>query len=277
MKLGYCNSLIGQNRPRGASFVGALDGYTANLTVAASAQYRMLSAWTDGLLTGWRSSDSTTLAIGALANGVVDSAAAEAFAPSGTFNLTQLNDQTGNARHWLPPATANAPRLANGGTWDGGMVFTSTTPSVIDIASAAASNYTDGTNVQVVFSYYSAGSAESRVFDFGPDKISAWFEISSAVFWDVPFPAGRVSAATPTGTFGANNVISFERQGTTARVRLNGSIVISGTVSGTISATSIFRFGATIAGSAGWDGKIRTIAIWKDCVNPGARAAAIVF
>lgn len=99
MQLGYCNSLISQNRPRGAAFVGALDGYTTDLLGAWSVARRLLGSYSGALGRVRRSSDSTELDIGIDADGNLDTAALLAFAGAGDAHWRYIYDQSGQGNH----------------------------------------------------------------------------------------------------------------------------------------------------------------------------------
>lgn len=83
MKLGYSNSLIGQNRPRGSAFVGPLDDYTTGLVLAYSLARRLLASYTGPLIRVRRSSDDEEMDFGADANGDLDTGGLLAFCGSG--------------------------------------------------------------------------------------------------------------------------------------------------------------------------------------------------
>ena len=88
-----------------ASFLGAMDAYTANLVGLYSVGYRLLASYTGSLIRVRRSSDSTEQDIGYLANGKIDVASLNTFIGGGSWFLRKIYDQSGNARD-MPQATA---------------------------------------------------------------------------------------------------------------------------------------------------------------------------
>jgi len=260
-------------RPSGSSFAGPLDAYTSNLSVALSVDRRLLSSYEGPLFrvradrVGQPEED-----IGFLANGDVDTASLQSFVGSDDAYVTTVYRQDGSASDLIQASASLQPRIAMAGVVDDGMAFQA--GQYLDIASAAQSIYTDGTNVQVLMDC-KPDAAGGRVFDFGPDLLSAWFPLSGIVYLDLPFPAGRVSASTPSGLTGADHICSIEREDTTVRLRTDGSVDITGAVSGSISGTSIFRIGTAVGGSGAWTGLLRSFIVWKDCANPATRAALL--
>lgn len=256
----------------GGDFVGALDEYISSLAVVLSVILRLLSSYTGPLFrvradrTGQPEQD-----IGFLANGSVDIASLQAFVGSDDAFITKVYRQDGSTNH-LEQSTQNVqPRIASGGVIDEGLLFSGV--QFMGIASASASEYTDGTNTQVVCDL--KPTADGRLFDFGPDSLSAWFPLGGVVYLDLPFPAARVSAATPSGLLGSFHVCSIEREGSSVRLRTDGNVEISGSAGGSISGTSVFNVGATTSGSGGWSGILRSMVIWKDCSSPATRAALL--
>lgn len=256
-------------------FVGSLDGATSNLAAAWSWNKRLLSSWTSGIVRCRTSAaGNAEQDIGTLSNGSLDTASELSFLAGNTGTNSKCYDQSGGGL-FLSAAAANQPLLASGGVAQDGVQFDGSNYAM-DTASISQSVLTDGTNIQVLAEVFVKNPPnDGRFFDFGPDQISTWLPFSGTVYWDAPYPAARISAATPSGIVGSWAVVSFEREGTTARVRVNGTVAITGTVSGTISATSVFRVGATTSGSSFFLGNLRNLIIWKDCVNPATRAALL--
>jgi len=106
---------LSRTRFRGSGFVGALDAYTTNLTVAWSLSRRLLSSYTGPLIRIRRSSDSTEQNIGATALGDLDTAAITSFVGSNSAFVRTVYHQNGGAN--LEQATAaSQPRIVNAGT-----------------------------------------------------------------------------------------------------------------------------------------------------------------
>ena len=115
MQLGYCNSLVGQNRPRGASFVGALDGFTADLASLCSVHTRWLTSWSSPLIRVRRSSDDTELDISADSTGLLDTAALLTFTGAGDGFVTTVYDQSGNGNDMVQATGASQPMIVSSG------------------------------------------------------------------------------------------------------------------------------------------------------------------
>ncbi len=114
MQLGYCNSLIGQNRPRN-SFVGALDAFTADLAGAWSVARRFLISYTGPLIRVRRDSDSDELDIGYSANGSLNQSALLSFAGAGSAYIKTVYDQGGGGVDYVQATAGNQPRIVNAG------------------------------------------------------------------------------------------------------------------------------------------------------------------
>jgi len=99
--------LMGCGPGNGASFVGALDGYTTNALALWSISKRLLTSYTGALIRVRRSSDNAESDIGADAAGNLDSAALTLFVGGGSWFLRWVYDETGNGYH-LGNATAAA-------------------------------------------------------------------------------------------------------------------------------------------------------------------------
>lgn len=102
----------------GASFVGALDSYTAGMAGAWSVVRRMLASYAGSLLRVRRSSDNTETDIGYLANGNLDTAALLAFCGSGSGYATKIYDQSGLGRDFVQTSASAQRRIVNAGALD---------------------------------------------------------------------------------------------------------------------------------------------------------------
>ncbi len=116
MQLGYCNSLVGQNRPRGVSFVGALDAFTTDLAGAWSVARRLLSSYAGPLIRARRDTDSDELDIGYLADGSLDTAALLTFAGAGSAYVTTIYDQSGGSNDAAQSTGTYQPKIVNTGS-----------------------------------------------------------------------------------------------------------------------------------------------------------------
>lgn len=258
----------------GANFVGPLDAYTANLSLAFSATNRLLTSYLGYAFNVRRSSDSTTMDIGFNADGTVNTTALLAFAGAGSAFITKFYNQStlGAAFDYKQINGANQPRIVNAGVLDDGIYFNGSS-YFLEIDSAVASSYTsDGTHLQVV---QTGMFIDGRNFDFGPDQLAAWNVFSGSIYMDIPYPTARISVAAPVGYTSSYNNVSFERNGGTSTIRVNGSSLTSGGVSGLVAGTSTLRLGCSATGTNFFSGNVRHFVIWSDCTNPATRAAAL--
>lgn len=113
MQLGYGNSLIGQNRPRGASFVGALDAYAGGLVHLCCLPLRLLSSY-EGPAFRMRvdTGGSPEYDVNFLADGTFDAAAVTANAAGNNWFVVRVYDQSGHGRDLFQATTGAQPRGA---------------------------------------------------------------------------------------------------------------------------------------------------------------------
>ena len=116
MQLGYNNSLVGQNRPRGASFVGALDGFTADLAGAWSVARRLLADYSGPLIRVRRSSDDTELDIGFTEEGLLDADALTTFCGAGNGFIRRVYEQSGMANDAHTSIATEQPKIVDTGS-----------------------------------------------------------------------------------------------------------------------------------------------------------------
>lgn len=109
MKLGYSNSLVGQNRPRGGTpFVGVLDGYPPDH--AWSHRRALLTSFTGNLMQIRRTSDDTPYDVPVLSDGEGDEAGLLSFAGGSSAAVAALTEQVGTGYAFIQP-TADAQRI----------------------------------------------------------------------------------------------------------------------------------------------------------------------
>lgn len=97
-------------------FVGALDAFAAPFR--AHSLRRTLSAYTGPLIKVRRSSDNTTLEVGATSTGDLDTAALLSFVGSSDGFVETFYDQGPTGRHLSQATAANQPRIVAGGVLD---------------------------------------------------------------------------------------------------------------------------------------------------------------
>lgn len=258
----------------GSAYVGPLDAFTTDLAVAGAMNKRLLSSYTGPLIRIRRASDDAELDIGYEADGDLDTAAITAFVSSNSAYVVTLYDQSGNGKHATQSTAANQPRIVNSGTIDtAGMYFSAN--QRLDIASAAYTDYAAASTVQVISRQKANGAfGNGQLFNFGGAEISAWVTFGGTIYWDAPVSTARIFY-TPSSFDSVERLLSFERDGTTSRIRVDGSVDHSGAVSGSITGTSIFRIGDNTGGGSPYGGNLKNFCIWKsanstDCANRSA-------
>lgn len=261
-------------RPSGSSFAGPLDAYTSNLAIAISFSRRLLSSYTGPLIrvradrTGQPEED-----IGFLANGDIDEAALLTFAGSDNAYVVTAYRQDGSANDATQATAAEQPLIVSGAAMLDGPRFIGS--QFFQISSVAASEFTDGSNVQVVVDAALDGGYNARTFSFNTDEFGAYLQYSGTLYWDAPTTGGRISGSQPAGYNTGYHITSLERAGTASKIRIDGTEEVTGTVGSSISGTSNFIIGALSSGVAGIIGNLRSFVIWKDCTAPATRAALL--
>lgn len=263
-------------RLSGNSFAGVLDDYTSNLAVVLSAKSRLLSSYTGPLIrvradrTGQPEED-----ISYLANGDIDEAALLAFASSDDVYVTKIYRQDGSSNDAAQSTASLQPLIVTGGVMQDGAYFAgSVSGDCLDIPSAASTEYTDGTHIQVLIDANSNSSNNGRLFEFA-NNCGFWSEFSGQLYWDSPVVLGRINGSTPVGYLDTYKITSLERDGTDSRIRIDGTAAITGTVSGSVTGTSVLKIGDLLATGSSWKGNLRSFIVWKDCTAPATRAALL--
>jgi len=103
------------SRVAGPSFVGPLDGYTANMAGAWSVGRRLLTSYEGSLIRIRRSSDDAEQDIGFDANGDLDTAAIASFVGANSAYVTKVYAQSGST-HWENATASTQPLIVNAGT-----------------------------------------------------------------------------------------------------------------------------------------------------------------
>lgn len=143
-----------------ASFVGALDNYTTNLSAAWSVARRLLTSYSGALIRVRRSGDNSESDFSATANGDLDAASLTAFcvAGGGTQHgyVTKVYAQSGSVGDLAQTTASRQPQIVNAGalntengkpvavfdgsddtvfaTWAGGPVFSAYTVTKLNAA-----------------------------------------------------------------------------------------------------------------------------------------------
>jgi len=256
------------------AFVGALDAFTADLAVATSVEKRLLTSYVGPLIRVRRSSDNTETDIGALPSGLRDDASLLAFAGVGSAYVVTLYDQSGNELNATQSTAAVQPRIVNAGTLDtAGMLFSGT--QALPIASSASTNFANATSLNVITRQTHA-TGDGRIFSFGPQVMDGWILSGTDLYFDAPTATARIFYTT-SGFVGNEKLVSFERDVTESRVRVDGTVECSGAVSGNITGTALFYIGGDPSLPPTYLGNIKNFCIWKTAATAdcAARVAAL--
>jgi len=262
--------------PGGASFVGALDGYTANLTIAWSVSRRLLTSYTGSLIRVRRSSDSSHQDIGYLADGSLDEAALLAFTGAGDGFIHTVYEQSAGRNFGNATAAAQS-QIVSGG-------------SIIRDGSEAANTVSSGTNSIATFTTYEqpdiygsnsciimarmkqvAAFNPSRVLLNGPADVSIWATFADEIYWDYGGAgSGRLVAAQPTGWDDAWHWLRVGRVSGTQNIVVDGVELGTGSLSATVSAGASYIY-------APYDlsGGMREFVVWNSGTNAAAKEAAL--
>ena len=250
--------------------------YAANLPLALSVTNRLLSSYTGYAFNALRSSDSTTMDVAFSADGTVNTTAFLAWVGSASAYVTKIYNQGagGTALDALQSTAADQPSIVTAGSLETGMSFNGIS-AYLEIPSASLSNYSNGTQIQVVSNAEVLGNGgfNGRLFDAG--NIGFWNVYGGTLYSDVPV-ANRLSGAPPANwALGGYHIVSNEQTGSVVNLRIDGSVWLTGAGGAAISGTSNLRLGGLASGGGFWRGTLKTFCIWKDCTNAVARAAAI--
>lgn len=101
----------------GVNFVGPLDDYTADLSLACSIARRLLSSYTGNLIRVRRSSDDAESDIGYAVDGSLDTAALDSFVGANSAYITTVYDQVGS-NDFSQLVALSQPRIMASGVID---------------------------------------------------------------------------------------------------------------------------------------------------------------
>jgi len=251
------------------AFVGALDAFTTDLAVAFSVESQLLSSYSGPIMRVRRDSDNTE-------SDALTVASMLSFVGAASGYIVTLYDQSGNSKDATQSTAANQPRIVNAGALDAaGMKFTG--GQMLDIASSPYTDFAASDSVQVASRQTQSSSVlDGQLFSFAASEIRAYVLFSPDIYWDSPFPTSRINYV-PSSFSDTEKVLSCERDGTTSRIRVNGSVDHSGVVSGSISGTDIFRIGGVVGGLPSYAGSVKNFCVWKTAssTNCAARAAVL--
>lgn len=264
-------------------FVGALDGFTSGLKGVWNIKKRLLASHTgSAFLCRADRTGQPTAEIGYLASGDWDEAALMSFAGSDSVYLVTPTEQSGcglvltQGTAFLQPRLVNAGVLETDGAYFNGSssYLRITGMNVLDFLGPTASHFYLRTKIA------SPAADNFKVFNMTGGICDSWLPYRNGnVYIDIPM-AGRFSGGTPSGLVGSLKDVSFERESTAGRFRVNGTTEISGTVGASnASATVNFTLGADENGVSPFQGHISSLVVWNtaansDCVARNSALAA---
>jgi hypothetical protein len=215
-----------------------------------------------------RSSDNTTLDIGFLASGELDTAALLAFAGAGSAYVDTWYDQSGNALNAVQATVAKQPQIVNAGVvntingrptviFDGAAVQTLSAPSSISFATGATylgvAQTQSKTTEQNIYSEWGGTSARYAPFVQFPNAMGR-----GGVFFNDAAANVSTGGSAPDFPTGLSQM-SFVDYGATAKNFTNGVNTGAATMLARGTATLNARYIGTRAGGAGHYGAISEI------------------
>lgn len=266
MKLSLSTSLSGFTEP-GVAFMGPLDDYESGLTLAWDLKRRLLASHTGGaFLARADRTGQPTMTIPFLPDGTRDNATLLSFAQGGdVYVVTPLNQCSSGIV--MTQASAGAqPRIVTAGAIEtnGAKISNDSRKwraSLADILDLVGSEqgqiYSD-------LRQDSLGSGTAQGILSGPGGMIAYLNYfnSATMYFDWQ-TSQRVSCAVPSGMMDTLSSVSLEHDATGSRIRVNGSVEVSGVVTGTISSTA-YNLDVPDSGG-GFYGNISSYIVWKTC------------
>lgn len=260
-------------KPLSVPFVGVLDVYEPDLTLAIDLARRLLSSYTGGAFIA--RADRTgqpTMTIPFLADGTRDNATLLSFAQGGdVYVVTPLNQCSSGIV--MTQASAGAqPRIVTAGAIEANGAKISNDSrkwraSLADILDLVGSQqghiYSD-------LRLDSLGGGTAQEILSGPGGLIAYLNYfnSATMYFDWQ-SYQRVSCAVPSGMMDTPSSVSLEHDATGSRIRVNGSVEVSGAVAGTIASAAynldVPDSGGGFYGSGGFYGNISSYIVWKTC------------
>jgi hypothetical protein len=268
---------IGTNFPHrdgGPSFVGPLDDYTSGLKIAWDVRRRLLSSYTGALFEVRADrSGQPTFDVPFKADGTWDTAALLSFAGSDSCYVTQVYPQIGSIV-FAQATAANQPRIVNAGVLE---LFGARFNGFNDLeATLDAADFTgsSGTTLQVVTQLrQAAADTGDGLWSFNSQQSGCFVKYPAlGIISDLP-AASRI-IVNPSDWDDATHVLSQERNGGTADVRVDGTVIATNaSASGAVSGTdALFLIGQHGGHFIGW---LSLFCIWDNTTDAAGRAAAL--
>lgn len=261
----------------GASFVGPLDDYTADMAGAWSVARRLLSSYEGALIRVRRSSDSAELDIGYDTNGNLDTATLLSFCGAGDGFLRWRYDQSGNGRHFGQATAVNQPQVVSSGSLfsDGSFSAEKVTSSTSMTQAGSVAGFFGTASGLILMRLYQAGAvATGRVLNVNPSApVNCWTTFSdNNLYFDYGGSAsGRVNAAQPSGWDDAWHWVRFTRDSGVQSIHVDGVSLVSASRSATNSATEFTIFCPLDHG-----GFMRDVVFWTNGSDGAAKEAALM-
>ena len=273
MQLGYGNSLIGQNRPRN-SFVGALDEFTADLTVAWSLNRRLLASYTGPLGRVRRSSDSEQVDFYARSDGLVDKAALVTFAEGSNLFVTTAYAQFGSLDFSNATAIYQAQIAASGVLAEDGTGLAPKLPGPVGlVASSIERQVVLGIDSGLIIQrYFEQAFTASRSIYETLEDVNIWATIGNTLYFDYGGQfSGRVLASAPSGWENTWHWLRCGRDAGTQNICVDGVELVTGSKSSSNSA------GLTnLTVPYGQNTGCSECVIWSNGSNADAKEAALM-
>lgn len=258
----------------GSSFVGPLDGFEAGLTLANHAKRRLLTSYTGPLFQV--RADRTgqpTFDVPYKADGSWDKAALMSFAGLDTTYFVKYFAQYGSITLEQPDESLQ-PVIATGGVLNenGGFInndgrkWTAPLNDILDlVGDDQAQFYSDF--LPTSFS----GNAQDMLT--GPSGMVGYLNYfgSNTMYFDW-LSGQRVSGAVPAGMLDTPSTMSLEHDADASRIRINGTVAVSGATSGSMPSSGPFDF--SIPGIGNLTGYVSSYIVWNTC-NPTLAAERV--
>lgn len=262
-------------------FVGALDGFTADLTVVVDIFRRLLGSYSGPACrvradrTGQPEVD-----ISFAADGTLDTAALLSFAGGDSVYLVRPYDQAG-ALDFTQATAAQQPRLVNAGVLEADGALFDGSNDALSAALADSLDFMGAAAGHVVWrGKVDGASPDGKIFALmdGDNGCSVWLPLAGSYYYHWAYPSARLSGAIPGGVLDTLTDLSFENDANAGVFRVAGSTAASGTEGGTIAGgASSLTIGAEDGGQRFVKCWWSSLVVWKTGVAAtcAARNAAL--
>ena len=261
-------------------FVGALDGFTADLTVVVDIKRRLLSSYTGKscLVRADRTGQPET-EIGSLANGDWDEPALMSFAGTDSVYLARPYDQFGGLD--FTQVSSKQPRLVNAGTLETYGAWFNGSSHALQASVADILEITGATSGQCIMRCrVDSTSGDGKIYCIGSGDTgnSVWLPYAGSYYWHWSYVSSRLSGGIPGGVLDTLTDLSFANDSNAGGFYVAGTSVASGTEGGTIGSApgtlNIFSENGSSRFVKGW---WSSFVMWKTgtAATAAARNAAL--